>query len=146
MFNFCYSFFLFLHNLRNKKKHWLSFLWMAFIVPFFFFLFHKENRYMIHHDLDLFYDMHDTVNEHNQRQTRYLSLIQIILISIFNWIKTFFYNFFCFIVHHNFHGITISHGIKIFLKKKKKNDNMAMNVTKISQKMKNKILLGIEKI
>ena len=36
--------------------------------------------------------------------------------------------------------------IKIFLKrKKKKNNNMAVTVTKISQKMKNKSLLSIEK-
>ena len=36
--------------------------------------------------------------------------------------------------------------IKIFLKKrKKKSDNMLMNVTKIFQKMKNKSLLSIEK-
>ena len=36
--------------------------------------------------------------------------------------------------------------IKIFLKKKKKkSNNMVMNVTKISQKMKNKSLLSIEK-
>ena len=36
--------------------------------------------------------------------------------------------------------------IKIFLKKKKKKrNNMAINVTKISQKLKNKSLLSIEK-
>ena len=36
--------------------------------------------------------------------------------------------------------------IKIFLKKKnKKNENMVVNVTKISQKMKNKSLLSTEK-
>ena len=36
--------------------------------------------------------------------------------------------------------------IKIFLrKKKKKSDNIAVNVTKISQKMKSKSLLNIEK-
>ena len=36
--------------------------------------------------------------------------------------------------------------IKIFLKKKKKKrDNMVVNDTKISQKMKNKILLSVEK-
>ena len=36
---------------------------------------------------------------------------------------------------------------KIFLKKKKKkSDNMVMNVTKISQKMKNKSLFSIKKI
>ena len=37
--------------------------------------------------------------------------------------------------------------IKIFLmKKKEKSNNMAINVTKISQMMKNKSLLSIEKI
>ena len=36
--------------------------------------------------------------------------------------------------------------IKIFLRnKKKKSDNLVVNVTKISQKMKNKSLLGIKK-
>ena len=35
--------------------------------------------------------------------------------------------------------------IKIFLKKEKKSSNMFVNVTKISQKMKNKSLLSIEK-
>ena len=37
--------------------------------------------------------------------------------------------------------------IKIFLKKKKKkSDNMVVNITKIYQKMKNKNLLSIEKM
>ena len=35
--------------------------------------------------------------------------------------------------------------IKVFLKKKKKNDNMVVKDTKIYQKMKNKSLLDIEK-
>ena len=39
---------------------------------------------MIHHDLNLFHDIYDTINEHNQRQTRCLFSIQIILISIFD--------------------------------------------------------------
>ena len=36
--------------------------------------------------------------------------------------------------------------IKIFLKKKKKSNNMVVNVTKISQKIKKKSLLSIEKV
>ena len=37
--------------------------------------------------------------------------------------------------------------IKIFLrKKKKKSDNVVVNITKISQKMKNRSLMNIEKI
>ena len=39
---------------------------------------------IIHHDLDLFHDIYDTINEHNQRQTCCLFSIQIILISIFD--------------------------------------------------------------
>ena len=35
--------------------------------------------------------------------------------------------------------------IKIFLQKKKKSDNMVVNVTRISQKMKSNSLLSIEK-
>ena len=31
---------------------------------------------------------------------------QTILISNFNWIKKFFYNFICFIINHDFHVIT----------------------------------------
>ena len=30
---------------------------------------------MIQHDSDLFYDIYNTITEHNQRQTHYLSLI-----------------------------------------------------------------------
>ena len=30
---------------------------------------------MIHHDLDLFYEIYITVNEHNRRQTHHLSSV-----------------------------------------------------------------------
>ena len=36
---------------------------------------YQENVYMIHHDLDLFYDIYNTINTHNWRKTHYLSLI-----------------------------------------------------------------------
>ena len=39
----------------------------------------------------------------------------------------------------------ITKDIKIFLKKKKKSNNMVVNVTKTSQKIKKKSLLNIEK-
>ena len=32
---------------------------------------------MIHHDSDLFYDIYNTINEHNGRQTQYLLLISL---------------------------------------------------------------------
>ena len=41
----------------------LSFLLIGFIV--FLFLSNQENEYMIHHDLDLFYDIYNTVTKYN---------------------------------------------------------------------------------
>ena len=49
-------------------KHLLSLLLMGFIVAFCF-LSNQEILYIIHHDSDLFYDIYNTLNEHNQRQT-----------------------------------------------------------------------------
>ena len=56
------------------RKHLLSFLLMRFIVTFCF-LSNQENVYLIHHGLDLFYDIYNTINDYNQRQTHYLSSI-----------------------------------------------------------------------
>ena len=39
---------------------------------YFWFLSSQKNLYMIHHNSDLFYDMSNTITEHNQRQTNYL--------------------------------------------------------------------------
>ena len=39
------------------------------------FICNQENLYMIHHESDLFYDIYNTTNENNQRQTHYLSSI-----------------------------------------------------------------------
>ena len=54
------------------KKHFLSFLLIEFIV---FFLSSLENLYMIHHDWNLFYDIYNTLIEHNWRKTLFLPLI-----------------------------------------------------------------------
>ena len=47
-------------------KHLLYFLLMEFTVAFCF-LSNQKNLYMIHHDSDLFYDIYNTINEHNRR-------------------------------------------------------------------------------
>ena len=54
----------------------------AFIIIFidgisccFLVLSNQENLYSIHHDLELFFNIYNTINEHNRRQTNYLSLI-----------------------------------------------------------------------
>ena len=45
---------------------------LSFLLLLFCFLSNQENLYMIHHDSDLFYDVYNTKNEHNKRQTHYL--------------------------------------------------------------------------
>ena len=47
-------------------KHLLSFLLIGFIVAFLF-LSSQENLDMIHLDKDLFYDIYNTITEHNQK-------------------------------------------------------------------------------
>ena len=49
------------------SKQLLSFLLMGFIVVFLI-LFNQENLYMIHHNSDLFYDIYNTINEHNRNK------------------------------------------------------------------------------
>ena len=45
------------------------------IMSLFCYLSNQENLYMIHHYLDFFYDIYNTINGHNQRQTNDLLLI-----------------------------------------------------------------------
>ena len=58
-------------------KHLLSFLLRRFIAAFllFCFLSNQENLYMIHRDLDWFYHIYDTINEHNWMQTHLSSIL-----------------------------------------------------------------------
>ena len=42
-------------------------------IYFCIFLSNQEKLYMIHHNSDLPYDIYSTTNEHNRRQTHYLS-------------------------------------------------------------------------
>ena len=49
---------------------------MGFIVAFLFFIQLGES-YMIRHNSDLLYDIYNTKNEHNRRQTHYLASIYI---------------------------------------------------------------------
>ena len=78
MFNLCYSvrIFLFLYDLKRLLQH-IEKMCFSFIdgiyCCFFCFLFNQENLRMIHHNSNLFYDIYNTITEHNQRQTHYLS-------------------------------------------------------------------------
>ena len=62
---------------------------------------------MIWDNSDLPYDICNTINDDNQRQTYYRSSIfQIILVSIKERFKKFFSNFICFVFNHDFFSIT----------------------------------------
>ena len=81
--------FLFFHaTVTAYWKYLLSFLLIGFIVAFLFLLFlsNQENLYMINQNSDIFYDIYDTINEHNN----------------YEWLKKFFNHFICFIINHDF--------------------------------------------
>ena len=110
---FCNSlqrFFLFLYNLTRLLQYietiFYLFLLTGIFLLFFSVLSNQENLAMIHHDWDLFYDIYSTATEHNQRQTQYFHQLQIILISISEWIKKFIYNFIWFSTNQDLYLIT----------------------------------------
>ena len=90
--------------LQRIENTYCLFYWWAWLL-IFCFLSNQENLYIIHHNSDLFYDIYNITNEHNWRQTH---RFQIILISIFKWIKKLFSNFVCFIINHDLYVITFS--------------------------------------
>ena len=78
--------FLFLHDvtrlLQRIENMCYLFYWWALLL-LFCFLSNQENLYTIHHDSDLFYDIYNTIHEHNRRQTHYFS-------SILNYFDIYF--------------------------------------------------------
>ena len=60
---------------------------------------------MIHHNLDLFYGICNTITENNRRQTHFLLLIANYFDICFKWINKFFYNIICFNASHDFYVI-----------------------------------------
>ena len=77
-------------------KQLLYFLLMGFIVVFLFFIQSGESTY---DSPQLGFILHKPNTLHQ---------FQIILISIFKWIKKLFYNFICFVINHDFYVITFS--------------------------------------
>ena len=97
--------FLFLYDLtrllqRIEKICYLFYWWTLLVL--FCFLTNQENLYMIDHDLDLFCDIFNTITNIIEDKPTTSHCLQIILISVFKWIKKFFYNFICYITNHDF--------------------------------------------
>ena len=107
---FC-EYFLYFYNLIPILQHiesadYIFDWWNLFLLSCF--LSSLENLYMIHLDLDLFYDICNTINEHSQRYNHYLSLTSPPnWISIKKWLKKFFNNFICIFINHEFYVITL---------------------------------------
>ena len=80
-------------------KNLLSFSLMVFIIVF---LFNHDNLYIIHHILDLSYDIYNTINEQNQRENHYLPCFQPNLRSRKKRLKKFFWDFIWLIINHDF--------------------------------------------
>ena len=69
---------LFLHDLMQllngiESIYYLFYWWDLLLL--FYFSSNQESLWMIHHDSNLFYNVYNSINEHNWRQTHYLSLI-----------------------------------------------------------------------
>ena len=98
--------FLFFHaTVTAYWKYLLSFLLIGFIVAFLFLLFlsNQENLYMINQNSDIFYDIYDTINEHNNYELSTSHWFFQSNLIIFNkWLKKFFNHFICFIINHDF--------------------------------------------
>ena len=100
----------FLHDsYMTVTAYWKHLLSILLIVFFFFFcpLSNQENLYMIHHNFILFYDICNTINEHNQRETHYLPSIP----NYFESFKKFLYNYICFTINHDFYFITFLNAV-----------------------------------
>ena len=98
--------FLFIHDLTRLSQRIESsyyFFIDTIYCCFFFFISNRQNRYMIHRNLDLFYEICNTITEHNGRQTHYLSLIPNYYDIYFQVSQKVF--FMCFIINHDFYVI-----------------------------------------
>ena len=102
---FSYSFKIYHHCYSILKLFIIFFIDGSFCCSRFS---NQENRYMIHLDSDFFYEIYDTINEHNQRLTHYLPLIPSCF-GIYFWVnQKFFYKFICFTIIYDFYVITFS--------------------------------------
>ena len=102
--------FLFLHDLMrllqpNESIYYL-FYWYNLLL-LFCFLSNQDNLYMIHCNSGLLYDIYNTImNTAKDKLTTFHWFFQVILIYFFELFRKFFYNFFCFIIHHDFYIAT----------------------------------------
>ena len=94
-------------------QYWNHLLWsfsVGFISLFFIFLCNQENLHLIHHHLDLFYDIRNAIEEHNEiKITTFRWFFSTYLISRKKWFKKFFNNLNCFIINHHFYGINMNY-------------------------------------
>ena len=70
-----FYFFMIWRDCYSVLKTFVIFFIDEIYCCFFCFLSNQENLHMIHRNSDLFYDIYNTINEDNGRQTHYLSSI-----------------------------------------------------------------------
>ena len=77
---------LILHDLMQlleRIENIVIFFWLDFLF-LFCFLFSQDNLFMIHDNLDLFFDIYNTIIEHNQRKIHYPLLILIFFWNLYS--------------------------------------------------------------
>ena len=102
--------FWFLHDLMRLLQHnesiYYLFYWYNLLLHFCF-LSNQDNLYMIHCNLGLLYDIYNTImNTVKDKLATFHWFFQLILIFFFELFRKFFYNFICFIIHHDFYIAT----------------------------------------
>ena len=81
---------------------------------FVVFLSNGENLYGIYLNVDLFYDICNTINEPKDKITVSHWCFQSNLVSI-NWLKKFFSNFICVIINYEFCVLTLQMHYILFI-------------------------------
>ena len=78
---------------------------------------------MIHHDLDLIYDIYDTINDTiKDKVTTSHWCFQSNMTSIKKWCKEVFHNFICVIINHTFYFITLWMHYTLFISVFRRNE------------------------
>ena len=108
LFRFFSYFFHYLTQLSSVSKAFII-LFIDGIYFCFFNFYQIRSPYMIHHYLDLFYEIYNIWINIIQDKLTTFYWFQIILVSIFKCIKKVFYNFICFIIHHFLNALHALH-------------------------------------
>ena len=115
--------FWFFHDLLQRLQHIKSICYIFSWSNLLLFICLLLNQYMIHHDLDLFYDIYDKINDTIKDKVATSHwCFQSNMISIKKWCKKAFHNFICVIINQTFYFITLWMHYTLFISVFRRNE------------------------